>query len=180
MRLIEWASPAPRRRPRPRVRIDLEHSVPVWLVRSLVGAAVLVLVGSVIGSWPVVALVAIALVLVVHPVTVAGLTLLAALLLWAEPPNLATCAAMALALHLALVMVRLTAPLSVTGRVDRRLLLRAGGTFVVIQLVTQALIGLSFVALAGMPRAPWVAVVVLAAMTLGLVAAVRWVGRNTE
>lgn len=175
-----WLTPAPRRRPRPRVSIDLDRSVPAWLVRALTGAVLVAAVSPTVGGWVVPFLAAALLALIPHVATVAGLTLLAAAVVLSDPPNLATCAVLAFALHLALVSTRLTAPLTVTGRVEGRLLLQAGATFVVIQLVTQGLIGLSFVAMQGMPTFPWLAVVVLVGLAAGLMAAVRWVARNTE
>lgn len=180
MNLTGWLTPAPRRRPRPQVRIDLDVGVPAWLVRALAGAVLVAIVPPVVGDWVVPLLAAAALVVLPHLATVAGLTLLAAAVAWAGEPRLVTCAVLVLALHLALVTVRLTGPLGVAGLVDGRLLLRTGATFVVVQLVVQGLVGLSFVAMDGLPRAPWFAVVVLVGIGAALMAALRWVARHTQ
>src|SRR5690606_29597031 len=180
MNLTGWLTPAPRRRPRPQVRIDLDVGVPAWLVRALAGAVLVAIVPPVVGDWVVPLLAAAALVVLPHLATVAGLTLLAAAVVWAGEPRLVTCAVLVLALHLALVTVRLTGPLGVAGLVDGRLLLRPGATVVVVQLLVQGLVGLSFVAMDGLPRAPWFAVVVLVGIGAALMAALRWVARHTQ
>lgn len=173
------STPGPQRRPRPPVSIDLERSVPAWLLRGIC-AAVMVLAAPVVGDIVVPLLAAVAVMLLPHPGTVAALTLLGAGFVWNQPPSLLLCATLALVLHAAAVLVRLTAPLPPTGRVDVRLILRACAGFAVIQLLVQAMIGLSFAAMAGLPTFTWFAVLAVAAIAVAIVAGVRWVSRHTQ
>lgn len=170
----------PRRRPRPHVEIELERAVPAWVLRGAAGAVVVLGVAPLMDDWITPLLLAAVVVVLTHPATVAGLTLLAGAVVLFGEPDLRTTAVLALVLHLLLVLVRLAAPLPPSGRVDLRLLGRAFATFAVIQLVTQVMVGLSFAAMAAEPRLAWPAVAVLAALAVAVVAAIRWAARNTE
>jgi hypothetical protein len=170
----------PRRRPRPHVEIELDRAVPAWALRGVAGAVVVLGVAPLLDDWVTPLLLAALVVVLTHPATVAGLALLAGAVVLLGEPDLRTTAVLALVLHLLLVLVRLAAPLPPTGRVELRLLGRAFATFAVIQLITQAMVGMSFAAMEAQPRLAWPAVAVLAALAAAVVAAIRWVGRNTE
>lgn len=180
MKFASLFDSAPRRRPRPPVSIDLDHSVPAWLLRGI-SAAVLVLgLTPVVGNIVVLLLAAAVIVIVPHPGVIAVLTLVGAGYVWNQPPNLLVCAVFVLVLHAVAVLARLTAPLPPTGRVEWRLVLRALSGFGVIQLLAQAMVALSFAAMAEMPTFTWFAVLVVAGIAVAVVAGVRWVGRHTQ
>jgi hypothetical protein len=170
----------PQRRPRPPVAIELERSVPAWLLRGLSAAVILLGVVLVTNDVVVPLLAAVAIVVLPHPGTVAGLVGLAAAWVWGQPPDLLTCAVLVLVLHLVAVLTRLTAPLPPTGRVELRLLARALGAFAIIQLITQAMVGLSFAAMDGLPTFSWFAVLAVAGIAGAILAGARWAGRHTQ
>ncbi|GAB2616891.1 hypothetical protein GCM10027067_30940 [Pseudactinotalea suaedae] len=180
MNLANLFNPAPQRRQRPPVSIDLEHSVPAWLLRGASAAVIVLGLGPVVGDLVVPLLVAVAIVIVPHPGVVAALTLVGAGYVWNQPPDLLVCAVFVLVLHAVATLARLTAPLPPTGRVESRLVLRALAGFAVIQLLAQAMVVLAFAAMAGMPTFSWFAVLVLAGIAAAVVAGVRWVGRHTQ
>lgn len=180
MSAFQWLlDRGPRRRPRPPVEIEID-GVPAWVLRWVAGAVVVLGTSPLIGDGVTPSVLAVIVMLVAHPATVAGLTLLAGIVVLLGEPDLLRTAVLALVLHLLLVLVRLVAPLPLTGRVELRLLGRALATFAVIQLVTQSMVVMSFAAMAAAPRVTWFAVAALAALAVGVVAAARWVGRNTE
>lgn len=172
--------PEPRRRPRPWVEIELAVAVPAWLVRAVGGGVVAGLLTWVVGDWVLPLLVAVVAVTVAHLGTVAAITLLAMLAVLVQQPDLRACAVLVLALHVLLLTTRLTAPLPPTGLVEGRLIARALAGFVVIQLLAQAMVGIAFAAMAGMPVLPWLGVVALGGVVVALVAAVRWTVRHTS
>ncbi|WP_420114920.1 hypothetical protein [Pseudactinotalea sp.] len=159
--------------------IDFERSVPAWLLRAVSAAGVLLL-APVVGDVVVPVLAAAAIMLLPHPGTVAALLLIGAGFVWNQPPSLLVCATFALVLHAVAVLVRLTAPLPPTGRIEGRLVLRAFAAFAVIQVLVQAMIGLSFAAMAGLPVFTWFAVLAVAGIAVAIVAGVRWVARHTQ
>lgn len=174
-----FSTPGPQRRPRPPVSIDLDRSVPAWLLRGA-SAALIVLLAPVIGDLVVPLLAAAVIMLLPHPGVVAALTLLGAGYVWNQPPSLLVCATFALVLHAVAVLARLTAPLPPTGRVEWRLVLRAFAAFAVIQVLVQAMIGLSFAAMAGLPTITWFAVLAVAGIAVAIITGVRWVARHTQ
>jgi hypothetical protein len=170
----------PRRRPRPPVAIELERSVPAWLLRGISAAVIVLGLMPVVDDVVVPLLAAVAIMILPHPGVVAGLVAIGAAWVWGQPPDLLTCAVFVLVLHLVAVLARLTAPLPPTGRVELALVLRALGAFAVLQLLTQAMVALSFAAMAGFPTFSWFAVLAVAGIAVAVFAGARWVVRNTQ
>lgn len=170
----------PRRRPRPPVAIELERSLPAWLLRGISAGAIVLGLMPVVNDVVVPLLAAVVIMVVPHPGTVAGLVAIGAGYVWSQPPDLLTCSVFVLVLHLVGVLARLTAPLPPTGRVEVRLLLRALAAFAIIQMIAQAMVGLSFAAMDGLPTFSWFAVLAVAGIAGAVLAGVRWVGRNTQ
>lgn len=171
---------APQRRPRPRVSIDLDASVPAWAVRGFAAAVIVLLATPVLGGWVMPLLAALLVMVIPHQGTVAGLTLLAGFWLVSAPPSLVLCATLTFLLHLVLVTVRLTGPVAITARIEGRLLLHVGAAFVVVQLIAQAMVGLAFTAMEELPPLPWIGVLTTAALAVGILAGIRWLARHTQ
>lgn len=180
MRIAGFFEPAARRRPRPPVSIDLERTLPAWVLRGTSAAVVLLGLLPVLNDPITPVLAAVAVVLLPHPGTVAALTVLAMFYVWSLPPDLLRCATFLLVLHLVHVLVRLTAPLPATGRVEWRLIGRALAGFAVIQLIAQLMVGIAFTAAEGLPVMPWFAVLAVALIAAAVLAGVRWVSRHTS
>lgn len=146
----------------------------------MAAAIILVVATPALGGWVAPVIVALLVMVIPHQGTVAGLALLAGFWLVSQPPELLLCATLTFLLHLVLVTVRLTAPVAITARIELRLLLRVLASFVVIQLIAQAMTGLAFASMAQLPPLPWIGVVATAALAVAILAAVRWVARHTQ
>ncbi len=166
--------------PRPRISIEGAAMVPAWVVAVAGGLVTALGVTVLVDEWVVGALVGAAVAAIRHSAVATGLLVLGAFWMLQQEPDPVRCAVLTLVVHVAAVTARLTGPLSLTGAIETRLLIRVGAAFAVIQVIAQALGGLAFAALTGLPPMPWVGVAGMLAVCGAVAAGISWVRRSTD